>query len=403
MNKWNLNTIGKLSTSINSGFACSKSFVVEDGYVHLRTHNIDTNGNLNTDLFIKIDISKVDVKKSTLQQGDVLFNNTNSTELVGKTALIKHDYNYAFSNHLTKIKFDREQIIPAFAVYYLNKLWLDGYFARVCKKWNGQSGVNINILKEIKIPLPTPLEQEKIVSKLDTIFNKIDKAIVLLEENIANTQALMGSVLDEELMKYEVEESTVGQVIVSISSGFACNKSNEMVDGHVHLRTHNIDVSGNLNFDLIIKVNPDKIDIKKSQIEKDDILFNNTNSKELVGKTALVDKDYSYGYSNHLTKIKVNKEKVLPAYFVNYMVNLQSQGYFERICKKWIGQAGVNSGMLKETVIKYPKVQEQLEVIEKVKQIKLQTNSLIEAQYKKLNDLKALKSSLLDKAFKGEL
>ena len=260
-----------------------------------------------------------------------------------------------------------------------------------------------NDIMSLKIPLPPLPEQQRIVAKLDGLFAKIDKAIGLLEENIEHIQALMGSVLDEELSRFETKTLKIKDVLSEINSGFACNKSNEIPDGYVHLRTHNIDTSGNLNFDLMVKINPKKVDKKKNQIKKGDILFNNTNSKELVGKTALVDQDYDYGYSNHLTRIRLKEDLVIPEFFVNYMINLHSSGYFLQICKKWIGQAGVNTGMLKDTEIKFPSIENQIILNKKIEAIKESCTDLINQKTQKLNHLKALKSSLLDQAFKGEL
>lgn len=264
--------------------------------------------------------------------------------------------------------------------------------------------INQKDIKLLPIRYPHSLpEQQQIVAKLDALFAKIDRAIALLEENIAHTQALMGSVLDEELSKYETKTEKIKNVLNEINSGFACNKSNETPNGYVHLRTHNIDTSGNLNFDLIIKIDPSKVDGRKNQLKKGDILFNNTNSKELVGKTALVEQDYNYGYSNHLTRIRLNKNLILSEFFVNYMINLHSQGYFLQICKKWIGQAGVNTTMLKEIEIKFPSIENQINLNKKIQAVRKNCSLLISKLNQKIDNLKSLKSSFLDQAFRGEL
>lgn len=286
---------------------------------------------------------------------------------------------------------------------FLDNPSIQSYIVSLSQRAAGQSGVNKKALEDYPILIPPLPEQKSIVIKLDDLFAKIDLSTSLLEENIAHAQALMGSVLDEELSRFKTKKSKIEDVLSEVNSGFACNKSNEIPSGYTHLRTHNIDTSGNLNFDLMIKINPVKIDKKKSQIKKGDILFNNTNSKELVGKTALVDKDYNYGYSNHLTRIRLNEKLILPEFFVNYMINLHSQGYFLQICKKWIGQAGVNTGMLKETEIKFPSIKNQIILNKKIDSIKESCTELINQKTQKLDYLKALKSSLLDKAFKGEL
>jgi type I restriction enzyme S subunit len=285
---------------------------------------------------------------------------------------------------------------------FLNNPNIQSYIVSLSQRAAGQSGVNKKALQDYPILLPSLLEQQYIVNKLDNLFKKIDKAVSLLEANITHTKALMGSVLDEELSRFNTKTSKIKDVLSEINSGFACNKSNEIPDGYVHLRTHNIDVFGNLNFDKMIKINPNKVDQKKNKIRKNDILFNNTNSKELVGKTALVDKDYDYGYSNHLTRIRLNEDLVLPEFFVNYMINLHSQGYFLQICKKWIGQAGVNTGMLKDTEIKFPSIKNQIILNKKIDSIKVSSTELINQKTQKLTHLKSLKSSLLDQAFKGE-
>ncbi len=129
-------------------------------------------------------------------------------------------------------------------------------------------------------------------------------------------------------------------IIQSSNAGFSCNQSFEDPNGYVHLRTHNITTNGKLNFTKVVRIKQEKVDTRKNFLRRGDILFNNTNSQELVGKTAFVDADYSYGYSNHINRIVV-KETVSPQFLVYYLNQLQSSGFFASICNKWIGQAGV--------------------------------------------------------------
>lgn len=263
--------------------------------------------------------------------------------------------------------------------------------------------INVSQIKDTDLSAKNPHKKIKLEHKspkeLFYSFNKNDQEI----QNL--TQLLSQNILQNELNNgIDFGEDKLGNLVKEIVSGFACNKSNEKPDGHVHLRTHNIDLSGHLNFDLVVKIDPKKVDLKKNQINKGDILFNNTNSKELVGKTALVDKDYEYGFSNHLTRIRVDESKINPEYLVNYLMNLHQQGYFLRICKKWIGQAGVNSGMLKNVNVKFPiNIADQKCINDKIRNVNSGSNKLIKEIESKIDNLKALKASLLDQALKGEL
>ncbi|NOT76175.1 MAG: N-6 DNA methylase [Cyclobacteriaceae bacterium] len=265
--------------------------------------------------------------------------------------------------------------------------------------------VNVSEIKDYDLSAKNPSKQNGTDHKrpndlLRLIKNGNDQIVHRLNE----IESLLNG-FDNELNTYSnIVEDKVGNLTTEMVSGFACNKSNERPGGYVHLRTHNIDLTGELNFSLMIQIDPKKVDQKKNTLRKNDILFNNTNSKELVGKTALVGQDYNYGFSNHLTRIRLKEEIINPQYLVNYLLNLHQQGYFLRICKKWIGQAGVNSSMLNATIIKYPKdIRDQERINEKVRQLNSRFKIIMEETELNIENLKKMKSSLLDKACNGEL
>uniref|UniRef100_UPI001F27F105 restriction endonuclease subunit S n=1 Tax=Vibrio anguillarum TaxID=55601 RepID=UPI001F27F105 len=189
-----------VTKSLSSGFACNKSFETSDGYVHLRTHNISTRGCLNFDQIIKVSHEKIDEKKSKIFKGEILFNNTNSKELVGKTAYVDQDYDFAFSNHLTRIV-PNDKVHSKFLDYWLVSLQTSGYFNQICKKWIGQAGVNNTVLKGLSVPLPSKEEQRRIVEKLDALLTRIDTAIEHLQESVTLADALYASTINQQMMQ----------------------------------------------------------------------------------------------------------------------------------------------------------------------------------------------------------
>ncbi|EAH9316480.1 restriction endonuclease subunit S [Campylobacter jejuni] len=257
-------------------------------------------------------------------------------------------------------------------------------------------------------------EQERIVGILDESFAKIDESIKILEQDLLNLDELMQSALqkafnplkDNAKENYKLpqgwEWKSLGEISNLIQNGFAASKNNEIPSGYVHLRTHNISTDGNLNFDTLIKIKREFIKEKQSFIEKNDILFNNTNSTELVGKTALVTQNYNYAFSNHLTKIKL-KNQYNSKLVVFYFVLLLKNKYFEKICHQWIGQSGINIDKLKKIQIPLPPLKEQEQIAEHLDFVFEKAKALKELYTKELKDYEELKQSLLDKAFKGEL
>ncbi len=160
-------TIGEISTRMESGFACSKSRLVQNGIPHLRPFNIGRDGRLNLNEVFEIPPDAVPNGKGRLSAGDVLFNNTNSDELVGKSALIQSDMIAGFSNHMTRIVIDPRRAEPAFVAYSLDRLWAHGHFRRICTRWVSQSAVNTKALADVEIALPPLPEQRRIVGILD--------------------------------------------------------------------------------------------------------------------------------------------------------------------------------------------------------------------------------------------
>ena len=155
--------------------------------------------------------------------------------------------------------------------------------------------------------------------RMETFFEKFDQladvpnGMTKLRElvlRLAFSGGLSGKTPVDDGLPSEWESRTIESICASITSGFACSRSHQVEDGHVHLRTHNVSTLGTLNFDLLVRIDPKMVDHQKSSIRRGDILFNNTNSQELVGKTSLVDQDYDYGFSNHITRLRLKEGAV---------------------------------------------------------------------------------------------
>lgn len=184
---WAWVRVNELTEDTCTGFACAKTNELPeehpDAFPHLRPNNIGYSGHLNLEKVVFIPKGKVESEKGFLEEGDVLFNNTNSQELVGRSVVIQESVNYAFSNHITKIKVNKSVVSPQWFSYAINKLWVDGFFAHNCKKWVGQAGYNQDMLKyNTFIPLPPMAEQRRIVTKLDSLLGKLREARALIQD-----------------------------------------------------------------------------------------------------------------------------------------------------------------------------------------------------------------------------
>jgi len=182
---------------ILSGFSCARKYAVQTGLLHLRPFNIGIHGEL--DLTQQIYIPEDTISDPTsyhLQSEDILFNNTNSVELVGKSVIVRKPMECAFSNHLTRIRvIDRKRLNPQWLLLALRALWLSGFFAANCNRWIGQAGFAPTKLAELEIPAPPPDEQHRIVAYLEHIAEEIRAMDDLLAQDLRDIEVLEQSIL----------------------------------------------------------------------------------------------------------------------------------------------------------------------------------------------------------------
>ena len=117
--------------------------------------NIQNSGLFGMDYIIRdlrranIDSNSAAMTVDTLH-GGVVFNNTNSQELVGKTLFIENSIDAYYSNHMTRIKIN-DELNPNYLWIILNFYQQKKIFFNLCTNWNNQSGVGLELLKNLKI------------------------------------------------------------------------------------------------------------------------------------------------------------------------------------------------------------------------------------------------------------
>ena len=171
---WASTTVAAVIENFQPGFA-SGDKNVEFGVSHLRMNNIGLVGELILDL-VRTVPEKLAKPRHDLRPGDVLVCTTNSGKLVGKCSLFDLEGRYAFSNHLTRLRPNREVIDGSFLRWCLWSRWKAGAFDDKCKHWVNQSTIPKDALLEADIPLPPLAEQRRIVGKLELLLGKVSSS-----------------------------------------------------------------------------------------------------------------------------------------------------------------------------------------------------------------------------------
>jgi type I restriction enzyme, S subunit len=258
--------------------------------------------------------------------------------------------------------------------------------------------VSKTIVEKVKIPLP-PLEtQERIVTLLDKALELIDKRkeqITLMDQLI---QSLFYDMFGDPVSNpMGWETGCIKDLAVKTQYGSG-KKAHESEGNFPILRMNNITYSGAMDFSSLKYIDLDANEQKKYLVHKGEILFNRTNSKELVGKTAMFDQEIPMAYAGYLVKLIVN-EKAVPQYVSAYLNSKHGKAVLLNMAKSIVGMANINAEELKKIKINIPPIELQSSFAERVNEIKMQK----EAMTVSLKELENNFNSLMQRAFKGEL
>jgi len=181
---WTVAYVKDVADEIRPGFASGKHNSTGEGVPHIRPMNIDRQGCLHLG-----EVKSVSGENPLrLTRGDVLFNNTNSPALIGKTTAIMRDNELAFSNHMTRLRL-RNGHDPRFIAHQLHYLWSRGYFRHRCVNHVNQASISKKALANtVPLLLAPHAEQQRIVAKIEELFSDLDAGVAALQRVQANLQ-----------------------------------------------------------------------------------------------------------------------------------------------------------------------------------------------------------------------
>jgi type I restriction enzyme S subunit len=160
-------------------------------------------------------------------------------------------------------------------------------------------------------------------------------------------------------------EVVLSDVIESAQPGFAQRPGEEDEGTTPQIRTHNVSPDGRITLEGVKHVMVADGDLERYRLLPGDVVFNNTNSEEWVGKTAVFDQHEGvFVYSNHMTRIRVRHDLLLPEFLATYLHFLWSVGYSRNRAKRWVSQAGIDAPTLLKFKLLLPPLPEQQRIVE---------------------------------------
>lgn len=181
------------------------------GVPHIRPFNVATNGEI-TLAQIKSIPSETAVDKPRLRRGDVVFNNTNTKELVGKCAVWDQDTDPVFSNHMTRIRANEDACDSTFLSFAIFHHWIIGKSEMLARAHVAQASIMGERFREIEVPW-VPLAAQRTIAQLIATVRAARRSDARQEEHAQRLkQAAMRELFTRGLRGEAQKETEIGPV-----------------------------------------------------------------------------------------------------------------------------------------------------------------------------------------------
>ena len=364
---WEIKKLGEVCEILN-GYAFKSEKYTSEGVRVLRITNVQKGYVVDDAPKFYPKDEMANLQQYVLKENDLLMSLTGN---VGRVGLLQNEMlPAALNQRVACLRIKNEQLYINYLFHFLNsdKFENDAIFSA---SGIAQKNMSTEWLKKYTILVPPRAEQERIVEELDCLSGVIEKKRGQLKELDALAQSIFYQMFGNPITnekRWEVKK--LGEVANSVNYG----TSSPATEGgyYTYIRMNNLTYSGYLDLNDVKKIDVSENEMEKCIVRKGDILFNRTNSKDLVGKTALFDLDEEMIIAGYIIRVRVNADVVLPIYVVRYMNTPFMKTYFRNLCKGAVNQANINSKELKAIPILMPHIELQQEYAEKIEAIEKQ-------------------------------
>ena len=300
------------------------------------------------------------------------------------------------NQHIFRVDIDERHIDKNYLRYAINSkldLIIDQAHGGV-----GLKHITKGKLEAVEIPLPPLPEQKRIAAildKADAIRRKRQQAIQLADDFL---RAVFLDMFGDPVTNPKgFPIGTIRDLVATADYGSSA-KASETYGEYPILRMGNITYQGRIDLEDLKYINLEEKEKSKYLVKKGDLLFNRTNSKELVGKTAVYDKDDPVAIAGYLIRVRPN-EMGDSHYISGYLNSAHGKATLRSICKSIVGMANINAQEMQSIPIMLPSI----ELQRNYQKLVVATRCKLQAFDAALKLAEQAFNSLSYKAFSGQL
>lgn len=318
------------------------------------------------------DIGRDDVEKFRLLPGDLLFNRTNSFDLVGRTAIFELDGDFVFASYLIRLRTLQDRLNPHFLNFYLNAGETQRRLKSIATRAVSQSNISATRLKAFSILVPPLHEQCQIAAVLSAVQRAIERQERLIAVTAELKKALMHKLFTEGTRDEPQKQTEIGPVpeswevvpLKQLTQSFQYGTSVKCgydVKGSPVLRIPNV-VGGHLDVSDLKFGNPKKNELETVRLRPADLLFVRTNGvRENAGRCSMYRGELGECcyFASYLIRARLH-DGLIPEFLEEFTrTEIGVRLLAGRAARTADGKFNINTGTLETLLVPKPDVGEQ--------------------------------------------
>lgn len=372
-----------------------------DGYIPILRANNIVNNQLVWDELIYVPREYIN-ESQYIRTGDIIITMSSGSKAhVGKVALSNKDYSAAFGAFCGKLVC--EKINPKYLALALQSQNFRQYIESASK------GTNINNLKQshilsYEIELPDIPEQERIVSKIEELFSRLDASVSDLQtakEKLKGYRQIVlrvaFSCIKDKVFLRSLFDGTPQNGIYKPKSAYGDGTRILRIDGFY---------DGFINSEYLYKrLSLSQEEIQKYGLNLFDLVINRVNSMPYLGKCALVRHiSEPTVFESNIMRVRLNSEIVFPEYITYFLTSDEGRKELIKNAKQAVNQASINQTDVGNVLVPFhADIALQKQIVSRLERQLSVCNSIEQTIGTSLQQAEALRQSILKQAFEGKL
>lgn len=297
--------------------------------------------------------------------------------------------------HVLRSKYNNK-----FLCYYLNQFNYNGFVTGTTRYKLTQAA-----MKRIPIPVPSPDEQERIVSKIEELFSRLDASVSELQTAKERLKVYRQAVITQAFPTLFEGRTVKLSDIASVSGGITKGRKLDNCDILTlpYLRVANVQ-NGFLDLQEVKTIQLKQSEKDKYLLKYGDVLYTEGGDRDKLGRGTVWRNEIEHCvHQNHVFKARLDLDRAIPEYVAYWSMSTPARNYFYQKGKQSVNLASINKTVLSNLLLPLPPVADQQKIIESISARISVADNIEQSLDISLRQAESLRQSILKQAFEGRL